>query len=476
MSARATSNPSLPVAWPLAGSLVVTAAVVAFVCTPPRGDLHSWTAIFSRATLYLLVAACVHALAVWGICRVRNESEEAELPLIWTLIWAAWIAVVWLPLVALLTAERSPWVALVLPLTAVFATLLLKWRAAQVEGEDGASVGGESAATPLQATSLPSTPFQLLDSPFWRLLLPAVGTSVAAQIGVASLASGHAWGAGCLFGAGMVYPLWRWLDRAGESGRTMGRRGWGRTAAGNSAVVWLLLVLALVPFMALYAAGALSSVLGIRAHAATLSGAPRLAKSSSSGYSGIILVQPKKPHEIVVPAPMAAAGSFKEPHVIAFDGAYWYFKQPDTRPAPNARVMQGDPAKKHIFSTDHDPLIMEAHQPLGQKLMLSCCRTLRVDVTNADNVPGTIGLEVLLSDRSSANRLPPVSLGTVVLATSTVSPMPLKRPPVEDKVTFAIPRAARGRGFDEITVRIKPERLRSMAGTQVAIKDFVLQP
>ena len=105
---------------------------------------------------------------------------------------------------------------------------------------------------------------------------------------------------------------------------------------------------------------------------------------------------------------------------------------------------------------------------------MSCCQSLRLDVTNADNVPGTIAVEVLLRDTSSAKKLPAVSLGTVVLPTSTVSPMPLKRPPVDDKVTFQLPVGARGRSFDEITVRIKPEKSRSLAGTQVAIKDFVL--
>lgn len=460
MSARATNHPSLPVAWPLAGSLLVTAAVVAFVCGPPPAHGHSWSAILSRATLYLLVAGCVHALAVWGICRVREESEEAGLPLIWALIWAAWIVVVWLPLVALLTAEHSPWVAVVLPLTAVFATLLLKWRAMQVEVDEDSGEGSASAAAP----------FQLLDSPFWRGLLPAAGTSVAAQIGVALLAGGHAWGAGSLFGLGMVYPLWRWL------GHGVGRRGWGRTSAGNSAVVWLLLVLAMVPFMALIGAGAMSSLLGIRARAATMSAPSSFAHSRSSGYSSVILMMPKKPHEIVAPTPVATSPSFREPHVIAFDGAYWYFKQPDTRPAPNARVMKGDPTQRHIFSTDQEPLMMEAHQPLGRELAMSCCSSLRVDVTNADNVPGTIAVEVLLRDTSGAKKMLMVSLGSIVLPSSAVSPMPLKRAPVADKVTFQLPHGRAGMKFDEIIVRLKPERSRSLAGTQVAVKDFVLVP
>jgi hypothetical protein len=136
-------------------------------------------------------------------------------------------------------------------------------------------------------------------------------------------------------------------------------------------------------------------------------------------------------------------------HVIPFDGAYWYFKQPNHQPPQGARVVRGDPVKQHFHSTDEDPLMMEAHQPLGQELALSCCRALRLDVSNGDNVPGSISVEVL---------------------------MPLTRPAVDDHVTFQLPQGARGGKFDEITVRIKPEGSRALAGAHVAIKDFVLQP
>jgi hypothetical protein len=468
MSARSASETPLPVAWPLAGSLILTTAVVALVCTPPPSPLHSWVQIFSRATLYLLMAGSVHALAVWGVCRVRDESEDAGLPLIWGLIWTAWITVVWLPLVALLTAEHSPWVALVLPLTVVFATLLLKWHSTQAEVEDDFSF----------RYALPSTRFQLLQSPpLWRLLLPAAVTSIAAELGITLLAAGHSWEAGCLFGVGIVYPVSRWLDRRAAPGGKPGGRAWGRTAAGNSLTVWLLLVLALVPLMASYAARKLSGVLGIDTRIRSSFTPPAIVHRKSSGYDSVILLQPKKPHEFIAPAASAMSGAVpKDAGLIPFDGAYWYFKEPATQPAPDAHVMRGDPVKKRMLSTDHQPLVMEAHQPLDREIALSCCRSLRVDVKNADNVPGSIAVEVLLRDRLASKKTLAVSLGTVVLPSSTVSPMPLQRPPVDDKVTFHLPHAARIKTFNEITVRIKPESSRSLAGAKVGIKDFVLQP
>ncbi len=465
MSARSASETPPPLAWPLAGSLILTTAVVALVCTP--APLHSWVQIFSRATLYLLVAGSVHALAVWGVCRVRDESERADLPVIWGLIWTAWIAVVWLPLVALLTAERSPWVAIVLPMTAVFATLLLKWRAAQAEVEDDFSL----------RYALPSTRFQLLQSPpLWRILLPAAVTSIAAELGITLLAAGHGWGAGCLFGVGIVYPVSSWLDRRQALGGKPRGRAWSRTAAANSLTVWLLLVLALVPLMAGYAAAKLSDMLGIDTRTRPTFTPPALVHRDSSGYDSIILIQPKKPHEFIAPAASAMSGTVrKDTGVIPFDGAYWYFKQPATQPARDAHVMRGDPVKRRMLSTDHQPLVMEAHQPLDREIDMSCCRSLRVDVKNADNVPGSIAVEVLLREKIGKKTLA-VSLGTVVLPSSTVSPMPLQRAPVDDKVTFHLPHAARIKSFNEITVRIKPEAWRTLAGAKVGIKDFVLQP
>src|ERR1700691_5272028 len=51
---------------------------------------------------------------------------------------------------------------------------------------------------------------------------------------------------------------------------------------------------------------------------------------------------------------MTTTGALKVTKMIPFDGAYWYFKWPDTRPAPNASVTQGDPVRKRIFRSDDD--------------------------------------------------------------------------------------------------------------------------
>ncbi|HSU19170.1 MAG TPA: hypothetical protein VLI45_05435 [Acidobacteriaceae bacterium] len=49
-------------------------------------------------------------------------------------------------------------------------------------------------------------------------------------------------------------------------------------------------------------------------------------------------------------------------------------------------------------------------------------------------------------------------------------------PPVPETLTLQIPRAAKGKSFDEITVKIRPERFPSLAGPHVSIEAFMLQP
>ena len=164
----------------------------------------------------------------------------------------------------------------------------------------------------------------------------------------------------------------------------------------------------------------------------------------------------------------------KQNKAIPFDGQYWYFRWPDSRPGPDAHVVQGNPTKGRIKSTDNYPILMEAHQRLAKPLEASCCRALQLNVVNADAVPGKITLDVFLRE---ANGKPgsTVLLGSKLLASSTVSPMPLHRAPVQETVVFEIPRGAKGKKFDEITVKVRPESSRALGAPEVAIESFAFQ-
>jgi hypothetical protein len=352
----------------------------------------------------------------------------------------------------------------VLPVTAIFVTLLYKWQA----------IHNALASQQYDDNEQPEFLALRESPPLWRALLPTAGTALACEAGAATIAANHAWIAGCLFGAALVYPLERWLDHAGRRGEAARNDAWRRTSIGNSLIVWVLLVLALLPFMATFAW--LNGWLALGTHsAAPAVKAPSTTSKSTKGYTSIILTQPRKPHQITDPLAFTEGGAFTQPLVIPFDGDYWYFKAENQQPAAGTHTVQGTPTKNSVVSTDSDALLMEAHQSLDKPISLACCRTLRVDVINADNRPGRISLEILLRNTGLANKATTVSLGTVVLPSSAVSPMPLTRPPVDDKVTFVLPITARNKTFNEIAVRIKPERSRSLAGSKIAISDFALQ-
>ena len=459
MDTRESSPQSFtPVTWPLIGSLILTTIVVAIVCVPPFSGLHSLGRLVWLACMYMMVAACVHALAVWSIYRIQRESVQ-EWAMVWPVVWGAWIAVVWLPLVALLTYERSSWVAAIVPLAAVFLTLFVVSRRRDGECEPAAFVKREMGRGLLWMDESPR---------LWRVLLPSLLIAVVIDGGAAMYAANHAWIAGVLFAMAAAYFTDRLLSRTAAQVKVHEgsvRRG----AVGNSVTVWMLTVVALLPFLAGMGV-AMRGVLGMPAVQAANHVANAVHRAMR-GYGGIILTRPSLPHQIVTPVLTANPEGFKKQDKIPFDGQYWYFQWPNSRPGPEAHVVQGDPTKNRIKSTDNYPIMMEAHQRLAKPMEANCCRTLQLNVTNADAVPGKITLEVQLRDAHGYVE----SLGNKVLVSSVVSPMPLHRTPVEETLEFQIPRGVKGKTFDQITVKVKPESSRSLAAPEVGIESFAFQ-
>ena len=176
----------------------------------------------------------------------------------------------------------------------------------------------------------------------------------------------------------------------------------------------------------------IEALLGIQQAPSSRSTIAEDKRSSGTAYSGVILMLPPRPHQQIVapvrPDELHLAGALAKPIVIPFDGAYWYFKRPDTRPKPDARVQRGDPLKANIRSTDRITLVMEAHQVLPSSIMMDCCKALRVELVNADNRPGAITIEIWLRD-TSAKSVPTLSLGRVVIPSSKAHSISLKRSP-----------------------------------------------
>jgi hypothetical protein len=414
--------------------------------------------VFVHAGFELALVGCIHAVTVWSIWRLIREYVEPSAGILVIHIWAA---VVWLPLTTILSAERSLWISCLIPWAcANGVTFLNLWSRLPREVEP--------AAYPDHVLfQLPPSP------PLWRTLLPYCATVFILQLGLVSLGTRHPWSATALFSAGVLLFL---LRHPLVHGIAVNRRKFSRFSLLQTAAVFFLISTALTPYLQrAYGLRSLASFL-VTEHPQA-----RAAKRPAFGanHSGIILTLPAKPHPHIEPPVRANLTDFSthlsQPVIIPFDGVYWYFQQPDTRPQPDAFVQQGDPIKARVRSTDHRPLAMEAHQALSTPIDMDCCHALRIDLLNGDDRPGPIEVELVLRNTSSKHGSS-LLLGGITIPSSRAPSIPLNRPPVSESLLFAMPATARKRRFDEITVIIKPSAERTLPGAKVSVQDFVLVP
>ena len=197
------------------------------------------------------------------------------------------------------------------------------------------------------------------------------------------------------------------------------------------------------------------------------------------GYPGVILWPEIKPTvTLVAPPPAQGMGLFQgrdpKPLGIPFSGEYWMFRWPFSRPPQRSFFQRGNPAEMAFSTTDHTLLQMEAHQKLETPVALSCCSKVQIEIANADRYPGTVSLELVLSDSESARRML-LSLGK---APVTSAP-DLKRDPVmavRETLDFVVPAEPALTEFDEFKVTFHRDRSRMDKSAKIAIERFVLAP
>ena len=459
-------------AVPLTGSLVQTYGALWLICRSPWSSSLTWLHLLGTAAFFLLVTAGAHALAVWLNRHIFGERADAPARF---LVAAIWPSVVWMPLLVLLERESSVWVVLVLAVIAGSATGLLRRWHYDARGEGQEPVRAEGPISSVFAMQRTRT--------LVRVLVPAIATAVALEGAMAELAVGRRFSAGMLLGASTVLPVWRYPRRVRTVRADADRAPLLRGAARRTVWVFLLLAIALMPYIrSPHLSRAMRAMLRTRPPALGAS-SPKSHKEAAArlgAYFGVILVLPSKPkHEVVVPAAARTtdARSFgRRSVVIPFDGAYWYFKRPDERPRVGAPVVRGDPTRKEIRSTDLRPLSMEAHQRLPKPVPMSCCGAIRVTVRNAEREAGTITLEVLLRDEGQKGGAS-LSLGRVLIPSSEIGagsgPGGAR---AEEVLSFTIPPQGKVRRFDEIVVMIQPTGARARRGAHVAVESFELVP
>lgn len=198
----------------------------------------------------------------------------------------------------------------------------------------------------------------------------------------------------------------------------------------------------------------------------------------------MIYVTPPKQKDAIPPPPppvrradeVEAARKKREPLVIPFSGVYWLFHRPDREPPPSSLVRHGSPDELYFRASDYRPLVMEAHQQLDQAIDLRCCAFVDLAIANLDKYPGSVRVELIVSD--TAYPIPmrrrlgsqPVLTSPPLLSSSAGAQPSLER------LRFPIAASTGPMRFDRISVRFHLNQGRDTRSARMAIRNFSLIP
>lgn len=192
------------------------------------------------------------------------------------------------------------------------------------------------------------------------------------------------------------------------------------------------------------------------------------------GYESVILWPVPEQKQIIAPIPQPASlqsPRMTRPLVIRFDGPYWYFQFPETRPGQFAHQAHESPLTTDIESTNSIPLVIQANQSLGIPIRIASCREIQVEIENRDKNPSGVDLGILLQDSSSKGK------PTLYLGQQTVGGVPATGSTSQSRtLRFSIPPHGRIRKFDEITVMLFLNREHAFVAPRIAIDQFELIP
>lgn len=391
-------------------------------------------------------------------------------PRFWRDVFHAAPAPLWTAAFAVLFAHQWMWA--VLPATGWVLTLL------SLLGRDAPPPTSSTSPEPIEnelvlSDGLPRRPL--------RVRASAVGAAVLLQSAVSAIA------AGSVVPAVLLTPWFiHWVRR--QAGWRSGddpppSHGAERWLSRCAAVLALLLaVISLTRFSGHRGGGGFGiPIAAAEATPRTKVVAPAGMITGSEIHEGVILYSDQERQEIAVPRAdwlrqQTQMQQMEETLEIPFWGVYWYFKAPDMQPPPESIIEHGQPDALSFRSTDGTPLTMEARQNLGRSIDLSCCRALDVKIRNADRYPGSVSVEVLVSD--SSTRLKARSLGVQPVRSRPHLDWSWPRKATLETETLSFPLAmAFGLGrADEITVRFHLSPVRDERSARIAIQSFRFVP
>jgi hypothetical protein len=452
---------------------LINASIAAFLlCRLPSSHLPSLTQLVVRAALYVslsVLAGLVGSRFYWS----RASTAFASGPPLSFNVFASinahgWV---WVPAVVLLSAQDSP----AAPMFAAIGAALIATGLRKSIAADAIPRQLHSCATPWEERELFAETLRTQPREAHPYLI-----AICLYAGVFALNETETQEASALFA--LCAFLMAWKLTLAPAGTPPPRK---RKAGMRLASVALAAILVTL-FALLYGVDSRN-----RAEAAVAAQSAAAAKQAQQkpaqpaefvpgfgGYESIILwpVPEKKP--ILAPIPIRPdldAARNKKPQVIHFDGAYWYFQPPGTRPSPQAHQAHGSPIDANIRSTNYLPLTMEAHQNLGAPIRLNCCRAIQVTIENHEGTWSPIALGVLLTD-SAAPGKPDLFLGQQPILSTQPGHAGGSSGATTETLTFSIPARARIRKFDAITIVFAPSDQRVVIGPKIAIQRFELIP
>ena len=429
-----------------------------FASLVPRMQRQTLAGLLGEAIEYALMAWAWSAAVTFGLFLIIPKAERGDMLGI-TLRTAS--TAVWFAPAMMLLSMFSPAALAAALVLAISTTRLLcaDWRAAHADRKAPESLFPALAiATGLQVgTVAVLMKYPLVGAAFF-LLSTAMLTLLATVSGVWE--SGHkATLPRSVFGVLLTVLLAGTLTVGGVRGTGKGRWGWD--------------------FFSPPGTGDAAKAASRKKASEAYKTLPNNVEITDNNYAGVILWPEVKPQTVLIaPLPALAHSNLglapADPLSIPFSGEYWMFKAPFVRPPPTSFFRRGNPATLFFRSTDHRPLVMEARHKLDQPIDLRCCGSIRLEVENADRYPGTVALELVLSD-TRAHEAGWLSLGKIEIQSR---PNMMQDPvtPVPETLDFAIPRSARLQRFDEFIILFHRDAMRIDRSARIAIERFVLTP
>jgi len=471
--------------WPMVVGLAIAAWVLDFLVSWLRRGSMGRVGLVVLTSMLLFTAVMVCGFVVRTVyARLLPRGRIPAAPV----VRAACLTALWIPAWVLFVETSS----LLMIAAGVMCLLSLGYFLKRCEVEMGPAT--------VQPTRRESwMPFMFEGTPLVRALLPSLLLVLLFDAAIGLAANYRFILSSVMAGAFAGVLAWRAAARRRLTPTALAATPRAVVSSGRQGVIvaaaFVFTAIAMLPFLRVSPLGGFSMAFGKKGETKK-SAAVKEAASPSDGYVGIILLPMTDPQrKIVAPVKRTLVPNFgvriAEPMEIPFDGQYWYFKAPEKKPRPTAKVVRGSSTKTQVSSSDSRPLLMEAHQKLAEPLDLGCCSAMDLVVENADRMEGAIALElwvkklpdVKAAAKQRVNAVAPEQaphyLGTVVIPSSE---LPLvQRPnasgkPVEEKLRFPIPEAMDGTTFDEITVVVKQAPERARMGAKVAIRKFVLEP